>query len=141
MISGALEAGVALLIGIFGGIYIIGQIRENSKKNEKDINDIKQIMNEFQDKMINLLTQSMNEVKAIIDKEKSNSRENLSREINHLKDLINMSNVETREDIKRLEAEQKESNNLKMKVAVISQSVKSLHHRLDEEIPTILEDS
>ena len=141
MISGALEGLVALIIAALGAFFIFGQIKENSKKNEEDINDIKTLMNDFQDKMIALLTQSMNEVKAIIDKEKNNSRESLSREINHLKDLINMSNVETREDIKRLEAEQKESNNLKMKVAVISQSVKSLHHRLDEEIPTILEDS
>ena len=131
MISGALEAGVALLIGIFGGIYIIGQIRENSKKNEKDINDIKQMMNEFQDKMINLLTQSMNEVKAIIDKEKNNSRENLGREIAHIKDLLNMTSNETREDIKRLETAQRESNMVKERTALLEASVRSVHKRLD----------
>ena len=51
-----------------------------------------------------------------------------------------MSNAETRADIQRLELEQKESNNLKTKIAILSQSVKSLHHRLDVDPPALLEE-
>lgn len=42
MLSGLIEGGAALFIAIAGGIFIIGQIRENARKNEKDISDIKE---------------------------------------------------------------------------------------------------
>lgn len=131
MISGAIEAGAALILGICGGVYIIGQIKESSKKNEEDINIIKTMMDEFQDKVIGLLAKSMDDVKKLIDKEKDNNRENLGREISHIKDLLNMTSNETREDIKRLESAQRESNRIKERLAIAENSIRSLHHRMD----------
>lgn len=141
MLSGAFEGAVALLLGIVGAIYIFGQVKENAKRNERDISTIKEMMREFQESMMELLSKNMKDMKDLLDTQKENQRESLEREVSHLKDLISISSAETREDIKRLQAEQKESNNLKMKIAVLSQSVKSLHHRLDLDPPILLDDN
>lgn len=140
MISGAVEGGVALLIGIIGAVFIFGQVRENAKRNETDINSIKEMMKEFQESMMELLSRNMSDMKELLDTQKENQRESLEREVSHLKDLISISSAETREDIKRLQVEQKESNNLKTKIAILAQSVKSLHHRLDLDPPVLLDD-
>lgn len=131
MISGIVEGGAALLIGIFGGIYIIGQIKENSKKNEEDINDIKMMMAKYQETMQNMLAKAMSDLKTLIDSNKEYGRESLQREITHIKDLLNASSTETREDIKRLEAAQLASNRVKERLAIAENSLRSLHHRLD----------
>jgi hypothetical protein len=140
MISGIFEGAVALFIGIVGGIYIIGQLKSNAERNAADIEAIKTMMHEYQEDMKSLISKNLKDVKDLIDTNKIIQNENLNREITHLKDLINMSNAETRADIQRLELEQKESNNVKMKVAILTQSVKSLHHRLDIEPPALLEE-
>ena len=49
MISGALEAGVALLVAFVGGIYIIGQIKENAKRNQEDIGTIREMIGKYQE--------------------------------------------------------------------------------------------
>ena len=140
MISGGIiEGGATLIVAIIGGIFFFGQMKSNAERNAADIEVIKNMMYEFQKDMKDMITKNMKDVKDLIDTNKIIQNENLNREIAHLKDLINISNAETRADIQRLELEQKESNNVKMKVAILSQSVKSLHHRLDVEPPALLE--
>lgn len=141
MLSGLLEGGAALLIAICGGIYIIGQMRENARKNEQDIKTIREMLETNQESMLNLLEKNMQEVKALIDTQKDHNRENLGREISHIKDLISLTNNETREDIKRLEAAQRESNRIKERLAIAENAIKSLHHRLDIEPPILLKDN
>lgn len=141
MLTGGLFEGLAAIaIAVAGGLIIIGQLKSNAERNAADIEAIKTMMHEFQEDMRELISKNLKDVKDLIDTNKIIQNENLNREIAHLKDLINMSNAETRADIQRLELEQKESNNVKMKVAILSQSVKSLHHRLDVEPPALLED-
>ena len=141
MLTGGLFEGLtAIAIAVAGGLVIIGQLKNNAERNAADIEAIKTMMHEFQEDMRELISKNLKDVKDLIDTNKIIQNENLNREIAHLKDLINMSNAETRADIQRLELEQKESNNVKMKVAILSQSVKSLHHRLDIEPPALLEE-
>ena len=140
MISGVFEGAVGLFVALIGGIYIIGQIKSNAERNAADIEAIKVMMHEYQEDMKALIQKNLNDVKGLIDANKENQREALNREILHIKDMIAMTSNETRADIQRLEMEQKESNNLKMKLAVLSQSVKSLHKRLDIEPPALLEE-
>lgn len=138
--GGVVEGGIALFLGIVGAVFIFGQIRENAKRNEADINSIKEMMREFQDSMMDLLSKNMADMKILLDTQKEHQKEALEREIAHLKDLIAISSNETRADIQRLQAEQKESNNLKTKWAILAQSVKSLHHRLDLDPPVLLDE-
>ena len=140
MISGAVEGGIALLIAVITAVFIFGQIKENARKNEQDINTIKEMMSTFQESMIELLSKNMADMRDLLDTQKEHQKEALEREIAHLKDLIAISSNETRADIQRLQAEQKESNNLKMKLAILAQSVKSLHHRLDIDPPALPDD-
>lgn len=134
------EGLVALLIGLITAVFIFGQVKENARKNEQDINTIKEMMATFQESMTELLSKNMADMRDLLDTQKEHQKEALEREISHLKDLIAISSNETRADIQRLQAEQKESNNLKMKLAVLAQSVKSLHHRLDIDPPVLLND-
>lgn len=134
------EGLVALLIGLVTAVFIFGQVKENARKNEQDINTIKEMMSTFQESMIELLSKNMADMRDMLDTQKEHQKEALEREISHLKDLIAISSNETRADIQRLQAEQKESNNLKMKLAILAQSVKSLHHRLDIDPPVLLDD-
>ena len=140
MVSGVVEGGMAILIALIGAAVIFGQVRENAKRNEDDINSIKVMMKEFQDSMMDLLSNNMSDMKALLDTQKEHQKEALEREITHLKDLIAISSNETRADIQRLQQEQKESNNLKTKLAILTQSVKSLHHRLDLDPPATIDD-
>lgn len=142
MLSGGLFEGLAAIaIAVAGGLVIIGQLKNNAERNAADIDAIKTMMHEFQEDMRELISKNLKDVKDLIDTNKIIQNENLNREIAHLKDLINMSNAETRADIQRLEVEQKESNNVKMKVAILSQAVKSLHKRMDVEPPALLDDN
>lgn len=134
------EGLIALLIGLITAVFIFGQVKENARKNEQDINTIKEMMTTFQESMTDLLSKNMADMRDLLDTQKEHQKEALEREIAHLKDLIAISSNETRADIQRLQAEQKESNNLKTKIAVLTQSVKSLHHRLDIDPPILLED-
>ena len=134
------EGLIALLIGLITAVFIFGQVKENARKNEQDINTIKEMMSTFQESMTELLSKNMADMRDLLDTQKEHQKEALEREISHLKDLIAISSNETRADIQRLQAEQKESNNLKMKLAVLAQSVKSLHHRLDIDPPALIDD-
>lgn len=135
IISGALEAGVALLLGVIGGVYIIGQINANAKRNTEDIEAIKTMIREYQKNVKDIIMKNMSDMKSLIDASKDQQRDSLNREISHIKDILNMSSVETREDIKRLEAAQRESNKIKERLAIAENSLKSLHKRLDIEPP------
>lgn len=141
IISGALEAGVALFLGIAGGIYIIGQINANAKRNTKDIETIKTMIREYQENVKEAIMKNMSDMKSLIDASKDQQRDSLNREISHIKDLIAMTSNETREDIKRLEARQAESNRVKERLAIAENSLKSLHKRLDVEHPLFMNDN
>ena len=140
VISGVFEGLAAILIALVGAAVIFGQLKENAKTNKEAIEEIKDMVVKGQEDMKGLLSQSINDMKEMLNKEKNNSREALQNEIAHLRELVNINASETRADIQRLQQEQKESNNLKTKVALISSSVKALHHRLDLDPPTLLED-
>lgn len=140
MISGVIEGGAAVLIASFGCAVIFGQIKNNAERNAADIEAIKVMIHDYQEDMKNMISKNLTDMKDLIDENKMHQAEALGREVAHLKDLISISNAETRADIQRLELEQKESNNLKTKIAILSQSVKSLHHRLDVDPPALLED-
>lgn len=141
MITGGLvEGGAALLIALAGGILLIGQIRENAKRNEEDINSIKKMLHEYQESTLSLLAKNMDDVKQLLDREKNNSREAWQNEISHLRELVNINANETRADIQRLEAKQERSNHVKERLVLAEASLKSLHKRLDIDPPVVLKD-
>ena len=141
IVSGVLEGGVALLIAITGAAVLVGQIKENAKRNQEDIEVIKTMMHEYQEDMKHMITKNMSDVKQLIELNKENQRDTLNREISHIKDMIAMTSSETREDIQRLEAAQKESNKIKERLALAEASLRSLHKRLDIEPPINLYDN
>ena len=137
--GGMLEGIIALTVAVGGGLILFGQIKSSSERNATDIEAIKTMMHEYQEDIKNMIEKNMNDVKCLIDANKENQRDALNREISHIKDMIAMTANETREDIKRLEARQDQANHLREKYAILAQSVKSLHHRLDIEPPALLE--
>ena len=138
--TGAIEGIIALLVAVGTAIFIFGQVKESANASKEAIEEIKDMVIKSQEDLKEMLTKSVTDMKEMLDKEKNNSREALQNEIAHLRELVNINASETRADIQRLQQEQKESNNLKTKVALISSSVKALHHRLDLDPPTLLED-
>lgn len=146
MMGGVIEGGIALLVAIFGGIFIFGQLRENARKNERDIEAIRKALVDGQDAMRELLVGYQADMKAtiekyqedmkdLLDEEKSNSRESLTREVAHIRETLSMTINEIREDIRRLEQNQNENAKLREEVILLRQSVKSLHKRMDIEVP------
>ncbi len=151
MISGAVEGGIALLIAICGAFALFGQIKENAKRNEEDIQSIsrrneedikaiKDMIEKYQRLTHDLLEKSMFDMKQLLDADKEHQRETMNVEILHLRDLISITNNEIRDDIKRLEVTQLEVNRFREKLALVCASVKSLHKRLDLQVPALLED-
>jgi len=141
MISGGIvEGGATLIVAIIGGIFIFGQMKSNAERNAADIEVIKNMMYEFQKDMKDMITKNMSDMKELLDTNKENQRDALNREISHIKDMIAITSNETREDIKRLEMRQDQANHLREKYAILAQSVKSLHKRLDIEPPISLHD-
>ena len=141
MISGGvIEGGATLIVAILGGIFIFGQMKSNAERNAADIEVIKNMMHDFQKDMKDMITKNMSDMKELLDTNKENQRDALNREISHIKDMIAMTSNETREDIKRLEMRQDQANHLREKYAILAQSVKSLHKRLDIEPPISLHD-
>ena len=141
MISGGvIEGGATLIVAIIGGIFIFGQMKSNAERNAADIEVIKNMMHDFQKDMKDMITKNMSDMKELLDTNKENQRDALNREISHIKDMIAMTSNETREDIKRLEMRQDQANHLREKYAILAQSVKSLHKRLDIEPPISLKD-
>ena len=139
IVSGVLEGGVALLIAIIGAAVLVGQIKENAKRNQEDIEAIKTMMHEYQEDMKHMITKNMSDVKQLIELNKENQRDTLNREISHIKDMIAMTSSETREDIKRLEMRQDQANRIKERLALAEASLRSLHKRLDIEPPINLQ--
>lgn len=139
--GGIVEGGITLLVCIFGGIFLFGQLKQSAERNACDINTIKGMLKDYQEDMKAMISQNLADVKSMIDENKENQRDALNREISHIKDLIAMTASETREDIKRLEVRQDQANHLREKYAVLVQSVKSLHKRLDIEPPALLDDN
>ena len=106
--------------------------------NKEDIADIKKMIVDNQENMKTMMESNISDMKLLFNTNKEHQKDNLEREISHLKDLIAMTNSEVREDIKRLESRQNESNKVKERVAILTASVKSLHKRLDVDLPALL---
>ena len=138
--SGVLEGGVALLIGVITAVFIFGQIRENARKNESDISDIKKMISDYQKNTQELLEKSMDDMKELLNTNRINQKEALEREIAHVQNLITMTTQEVHDDIRRIEARLEEINKIREKTALLTASVKSLHRRLDLETPPLLDD-
>ena len=139
MTIGVIEAIIALLIGISGGIYIIGQMNAHEERNKEDIAGIKKMIVDYQESMKSMMESNISDMRVLFDTNKEHQKDNLEREISHLKDLIALTNNEIREDIKRIEIRQESINKSKEKLVLLTASVKSLHKRLDIEVPPLLD--
>lgn len=135
MLSGVIEGGAAIVIALAGAFIIFGQMKENARRNKEDIEAIRVALAEGQEATQEMLIKGMNDVKEILDREKNNSRESLSREISHIRETLAMTVNEIREDIRRLDQNQNETIRMREELALLRQSVKSLHKRMDIEIP------
>lgn len=139
MTVGIVEAIIALLIGISGGIYIIGQMNAHEERNKEDIEGIKKMIADYQESMKSMMESNISDMRVLFNTNKEHQKDNLEREISHLKDLIALTNSEIREDIKRIEIGQESINKSKEKLVLLTASVKSLHKRLDIEVPPLLD--
>lgn len=135
VISGMLEGGIALFIAIVAAAVVVGQMKESARTNKEAIEEIKKLFEKSQEENKELLRQNMQDVKAMLDEQKDDQNEALSREILHVKDTLNLTINEIRDDIRRLEMNQNENAKLREEVILLRSSVKSLHKRLDVEIP------
>ncbi len=140
MISEVLEGGVALLVAIGTAIFIFGQMRENARKNESDISDIKKMISDYQKNTQELLEKSMDDMKELLNTNRLNQKEALEREISHVQNLITLTTQEMHDDIRRIEVRLDEINKIRERTALLTASVKSLHHRLDIDLPPHLEE-
>lgn len=90
---------------------------------------------EYQTDIKSTMEKHQMDMKELLNEEKSNSRESLAREVAHIRETLSMTINELRDDIKRLEQRQDESSKLREEVILLRQSVKSLHKRMDIDIP------
>jgi uncharacterized protein HemX len=133
--SGMLEGLVALLIAIITAAVIFGQLRENTKANKDAIAEIKETVEKSQEVMKELIEKNLQDVKDMIDTQKENQDDALKREVGHIKETLDFNIREIRDDIRRLESSQSENAKLREEISLLKQSVRSLHKRLDIEIP------
>lgn len=133
--SGMLEGLVALLIAIITAAVIFGQLRENTKANKDAIAEIKETVEKSQEVMKELIEKNLQDVKDMIDTQKENQDDALKREVGHIKETLDFNIREIRDDIRRLESFQSENAKLREEISLLKQSVRSLHKRLDIEIP------
>jgi predicted nucleic acid-binding Zn-ribbon protein len=133
--SGMLEGLVALLIAIVTAAVIFGQLRENTKANKDAIAEIKETVEKSQEVMKELIEKNLQDVKDMIDTQKENQDDALKREVGHIKETLDFNIREIRDDIRRLESFQSENAKLREEISLLKQSVRSLHKRLDIEIP------
>ena len=149
MIGGIIEGACAIIIALVGGSILIGQMKENAKRNKDDIDAIKETMVQGQVEMRELIASYQEDMKATIEKyqedmkdmldeEKDNSRESLSREVSHIRETLAMNINEIRDDIRRLEQNQNENARLREDIVLLKSAVKSLHNRLDIDPPILL---
>ena len=88
MISWVLEGGIAFLVAIGTSIFIFGQMRENARKNESDISDIKKMISDYQKNTQELLEKSMDDMKELLNTNRLNQKEALERDYNNRLSLI-----------------------------------------------------
>lgn len=134
------EGLIAIILGIAGAIFLFGQIKENARRNTQDINDIKDMISDYQKNMQELLEKSMDDMKELLNTNRINQKEALEREISHVQSLISITTQEVHEDIRRIELRLEEVNKVREKTALLTALVKSLHKRLDLETPSLLDD-
>lgn len=124
-------AGLEILGMIGGAVYLVSKVEANTKANKEALEVATRINQDAIAQLANQIGKNMEGMKELLQINKEQQRDVLNREISHIKDLISISNTEMREDIKRLEQEQKKSNEARDRLALIAASVRSLHKRLD----------
>lgn len=135
MVGSLVEGAVAVLIALVGAATIFGQLRENAKANKEAIAEIKEMVEKGQEDTKSLIKENMQEMKDALNDQKEDQALALTHEISHVKDTLAITINEIRDDIRRLEMNQNENAKLREDVILLRQSVKSLHKRLDMEIP------
>ena len=58
-------------------------------------------------------------------------KEVFTLELRHVREILESNKQDVKSDIERLEQKQNESNNIKERLALAENSLKSLHHRID----------
>lgn len=135
MVGGLIEGGATVLIALVGGAVIFGQIRENARANKEAIAEIKDMVEKGQEETRDLIRENMQDMKKALNDQKEDQALALTHEISHVKDTLSITINEIRDDIRRLENNQNENAKLKEELIILRQSVKSLHKRLDIEVP------
>ena len=135
MVGSLIEGAAAVLIALVGAATIFGQLRENAKVNKEAIAEIKEMVERSQEETRDLIRENMQDMKNALDDQKEDQALALAHEISHVKDTLSITINEIRDDIRRLEMNQNENTKLKEELIILRQSVKSLHKRLDIEVP------
>ena len=135
VMSGMLEGGIALFIAIVAAAVVVGQMKESAKANKDAIEEIKKMFEKSQEENKELLRQNMQDVKDMLDAQKDDQNAAMSKEIAHVRENLTLTISEIRDDIRRLELSQNENAKLREELILLRSSVKSLHKRLDVEIP------
>jgi predicted nucleic acid-binding Zn-ribbon protein len=135
MLSGVIEGMVALVIAGGGMAVLIGQLKENARTNKAAIEEIKLMVIKGQEDTKEIIKENMQEMKDTLDDQKEDQASALAHEISHVKDTLSITINEIRDDIRRLETNQNETIRLREDLSLLKASVRSLHKRLDIEIP------
>ena len=135
MVGSLIEGAAAVLIALVGAATIFGQLRENAKANKEAIAEIKEMVEKSQEETRELIRENMQDMKNALDDQKEDQASALAHEISHVKDTLSITINEIRDDIRRLEMNQNETMRLREDLSVLKASVRSLHKRLDVEIP------
>ena len=135
MVGSLIEGAAAVLIALVGAATIFGQLRENAKVNKEAIAEIKEMVEKSQEETRELIRENMQDMKNALDDQKEDQASALAHEISHVKDTLSITINEIRDDIRRLEMNQNETMRLREDLSVLKASVRSLHKRLDVEIP------
>jgi predicted nucleic acid-binding Zn-ribbon protein len=135
MLSGVIEGMVALVIAGGGMAVLIGQLKENARTNKAAIEEIKLMVIKGQEDTKEIIKENMQEMKDALDDQKEDQASALAHEISHVKDTLSITINEIRDDIRRLETNQNETIRLREDLSLLKASVRSLHKRLDIEIP------
>ena len=135
MLSGVIEGMVALVIAGGGMAVLIGQLKENARTNKAAIEEIKLMVIKGQEDTKDIIKENMQEMKDALNDQKEDQALALAHEISHVKDTLSITINEIRDDIRRLETNQNETIRLREDLSLLKASVRSLHKRLDIEIP------
>lgn len=135
MLSGVIEGMVALVIAGGGMAVLIGQLKENARTNKAAIEEIKLMVIKGQEDTKEIIKENMQEMKDALNDQKEDQASALAHEISHVKDTLSITINEIRDDIRRLETNQNETIRLREDLSLLKASVRSLHKRLDIEIP------